>query len=273
MSCLGSLVSGGMDKILRTSILILWLQLGWVSGQEKSGQEQVKQGPPSLIVQEGAFSTLNCTYENTAFDYFVWYRQYPGQGPALLLAVFSVKHTKEDGRFTVFVSESAKQFSLHIMASQPGDSATYFCAAASAQCSPGTCCLYPNLKLWLQPSPTVRRKHSHACAKSDWPQKILDTLKRTGMIQNLFSDQSKMDSEGKPKISEHVSPQNQVLPNLAIREKPVDKVKAWGEPDSYLCMDHVVNEHQKPYFLFGGVASDPRNYVSVLRSTQALLSA
>lgn len=65
----------------------------------------------------------------------------------------------------------------------------------------------------------------------------------------------------------------QVLPNLAIREKPVDKVKAWGEPDSYLCMDHVVNEHQKPYFLFGGVASDPRNYVSVLRSTQTLLSA
>uniref|UniRef100_A0ABI7YS69 Ig-like domain-containing protein n=1 Tax=Felis catus TaxID=9685 RepID=A0ABI7YS69_FELCA len=117
-----------MDKILRTSILILWLRLGWVSGQEKSGQEQVKQGPPSLIVQEGASSTLNCTYENTAFDYFVWYRQYPGQGPALLLAVFSVKHTKEDGRFTVFVSESAKQFSLHIMASQPGDSATYFCA-------------------------------------------------------------------------------------------------------------------------------------------------
>ncbi|KAF0877956.1 TVA2 protein, partial [Crocuta crocuta] len=120
-----------MDKILRTSTLILWLQLGWVSGQEttKSGQQQVKQGPPSLIAQEGDFSILNCTYENSAFDYFLWYRQYAGQGPALLLAVFSRNPTKEEGRFTVSLNQSAKQFSLHIKASQPGDSATYFCAA------------------------------------------------------------------------------------------------------------------------------------------------
>uniref|UniRef100_A0A452QAW6 Ig-like domain-containing protein n=1 Tax=Ursus americanus TaxID=9643 RepID=A0A452QAW6_URSAM len=134
-----------MARILRTSILILWLQSGWVSGQQKDkrGQQQVKQAPQSLTAREGEISTLNCTYENSAFDYFVWYRQYPGEGPKLLLATLSVGSTKEDGRFTISLNVSAKQFSLHITAPQPGDSATY-CCAARTQCSPGTCSLSPN---------------------------------------------------------------------------------------------------------------------------------
>uniref|UniRef100_A0A452VL63 T cell receptor alpha variable 23/delta variable 6 n=1 Tax=Ursus maritimus TaxID=29073 RepID=A0A452VL63_URSMA len=126
-----------MAGILRTSILILWLQLGWVSGQQKDkrGQQQVKQAPQSLTVREGEISTLNCTYENSAFDYFVWYRQYPGEGPKLLLATLSVESTKEDGRFTISLNVSAKQFSLHITAPQPGDSATYSTyLCAMAQC-------------------------------------------------------------------------------------------------------------------------------------------
>ncbi|KAI4529075.1 hypothetical protein MG293_020872 [Ovis ammon polii] len=55
-----------------------------VSGQqkEKSSQEQVKQSPQSLTVKEGEISILNCSYENSLFDYFPWYRQYPGSGVA-----------------------------------------------------------------------------------------------------------------------------------------------------------------------------------------------
>ncbi|XFG04576.1 hypothetical protein AB1E19_008200 [Capra hircus] len=55
-----------------------------VSGQqkEKSDQEQVKQSPQPLTVQEGEISILNCSYEKSAFDYFPWYRQYPGSGVA-----------------------------------------------------------------------------------------------------------------------------------------------------------------------------------------------
>ena len=60
----------------------------------------------------------------------------------------------------------------------------------------------------------------------------------------------------------------QVLPNLTTRERPVDKVKVWSEPDSYLCMDHVVNEHEKPSFLFGGATSELGNSVCVLLGTQ-----
>ncbi|KAF5925683.1 hypothetical protein HPG69_002132, partial [Diceros bicornis minor] len=76
-----------------------------------------------------------------AFDYFPRYRQYPGEGPAFPIAISSAVNKKEDGRFTIFFSKSAKHFSWTIMAFQPGDSATYICAASS-QCSPGTC-LYP----------------------------------------------------------------------------------------------------------------------------------
>uniref|UniRef100_G1THQ1 T cell receptor alpha variable 23/delta variable 6 n=1 Tax=Oryctolagus cuniculus TaxID=9986 RepID=G1THQ1_RABIT len=141
-----------MGKILGASLLILWLLQGWVNGQqEKNNQQQVKQSPPSLIFQEGETSVLNCTYENTLFDYFPWYRQYPGEGPVLLVAIRSVESKKENGRFTAVFSKSDKQISLHIKPSQPADSATYFCAA-STQCSPGTCSLYPNPPPRRQPN-------------------------------------------------------------------------------------------------------------------------
>ena len=128
--------------------------------KEKSSQEQVKQSPQSLTVKEGEISILNCSYENSLFDYFPWYWQYPGKGPALLIAIRSVMNEMEHGRLTVLLNKSAKQLSLHIATSQPGDSATYFCAA-SAQCSPDTCRLYPDLQPRLQTHPAVQMKHAH----------------------------------------------------------------------------------------------------------------
>ncbi|CAO2590810.1 M1-specific T cell receptor alpha chain [Lemmus lemmus] len=122
-----------MEKIHKVSFLVLALHLAWVSGQQKGrpDQQQVRQSAQSLTVWEGESSVLNCTYENSAFDYFPWYRQFPGTGPALLINIRSVSNKKEDGRFTVFFSKSDKQLSLHIRDSQPGDSATYFCAAST----------------------------------------------------------------------------------------------------------------------------------------------
>uniref|UniRef100_A0AAA9SG97 Immunoglobulin V-set domain-containing protein n=1 Tax=Bos taurus TaxID=9913 RepID=A0AAA9SG97_BOVIN len=94
-------------------------------------QQQVKQSPQSLTVQEGEISNLNCSYENSLFDYFPWYRQYPGKGPAFLIAIRSVVNEMEDGRLTVFLNKSAKQLSLHLTTSQPGDSATLLCTSGS----------------------------------------------------------------------------------------------------------------------------------------------
>ncbi|KAI5947377.1 T cell receptor alpha variable 29/delta variable 5 [Manis javanica] len=134
-----------MDQLLGASLLILWLQPDWVSSQQKSGdQQQVKQTSPSLSVQERRVAILSCDYNNNLFDYFLWYKKYPARGLALLISTGSDK--EEDGRFTIFLNKSAKHFSLYIANSQLGDAALYLCAA-SAQCSPGTCSLYPNLQL------------------------------------------------------------------------------------------------------------------------------
>ncbi|KAB0341537.1 hypothetical protein FD754_018463 [Muntiacus muntjak] len=156
-----------MDKMLDASFLILCLQVNWVSGQqkEKSDQEQVKQSPQSLTVQEREISILNCSCEKSAFDYFLWYQQYPGKGPAFLIAIRSVVNEMEDGRLRLSLNKSAKQFTLHVATSQPEDSAAYFCAA-SARCSPGTCSLCPALQPRPQTQPEVQMKytHIHACA-------------------------------------------------------------------------------------------------------------
>uniref|UniRef100_A0A4W2H866 Ig-like domain-containing protein n=1 Tax=Bos indicus x Bos taurus TaxID=30522 RepID=A0A4W2H866_BOBOX len=100
-------------------------------------QQQVKQNPPSLSVTEGGISILNCDYDNTVLDYFQWYRKYPMKSLAFLISISSVLEKNEDGRFAVFHNRSAKHLSLHISASQPGDSALYLCTA-STRCSPGT---------------------------------------------------------------------------------------------------------------------------------------
>ncbi|EHH63453.1 hypothetical protein EGM_16419, partial [Macaca fascicularis] len=119
-----------MGVLLGASLLILWLQPDWVNSQQKNDDQQVKQNPPSLIVQEGGISILNCDYTNSMFDYFVWYKKYPAEGPTFLISIRSVKDKNEEGRFTVFLNKSVKHLSLHIGASQPGDSAVYLCAAS-----------------------------------------------------------------------------------------------------------------------------------------------
>uniref|UniRef100_A0A2K5HPD1 Ig-like domain-containing protein n=1 Tax=Colobus angolensis palliatus TaxID=336983 RepID=A0A2K5HPD1_COLAP len=106
-------------------------------------QKEVEQNPGPLSVPEGATASLNCTYSNSAFQYFMWYRQYSRKGPQLLIYTYS-SGNQEDGRFTAQVDKSSKHISLFIRDSQPSDSATYFCAM-SAQCCLDTCSLYPNL--------------------------------------------------------------------------------------------------------------------------------
>ena len=56
----------------------------------------LKQSPQSWTVLEGAISIQNCTYEKSEFDYFPWYQQYPGKGPAFLIAIHLVVNKKKD---------------------------------------------------------------------------------------------------------------------------------------------------------------------------------
>ena len=105
---------------------------------------EVEQSPSTLSVQEGNSSVITCTYTDTASDYFPWYKQEPGKGPQLLIAIRSNKGKEEDQRLTVLLNKTAKRLSLHIAATEAGDSAVCFCAAGT-QCFPGIFCLYSNL--------------------------------------------------------------------------------------------------------------------------------
>ncbi|XP_012504532.1 PREDICTED: basal cell adhesion molecule-like [Propithecus coquereli] len=115
-----------------------------LEGGVRSQQKEVEQTPESLSVSEGATASLNCTYSNTASQYFAWYRQYSGKGPELPVSIYSTGDKEEEGRFTVQLNKGSRYVSLLIRDSQPSDSATYLCAV-STQCSPGTCSLHPNL--------------------------------------------------------------------------------------------------------------------------------
>uniref|UniRef100_A0A4X2LRC4 Ig-like domain-containing protein n=1 Tax=Vombatus ursinus TaxID=29139 RepID=A0A4X2LRC4_VOMUR len=124
-----------MEILLSITLMILCLQLDWVRSQE-----QLSQSPQSLTVQEGEHVSMNCTYKNSVFTYFSWYKQDSRKGPELLMDILSSMDKKEIGRLTVLLNKVALHLSLNITDAQPGDSGTYFCAV-DAQCSLGTCSL------------------------------------------------------------------------------------------------------------------------------------
>uniref|UniRef100_A0A6I8P0S8 Ig-like domain-containing protein n=1 Tax=Ornithorhynchus anatinus TaxID=9258 RepID=A0A6I8P0S8_ORNAN len=112
-----------MEKPLGASLLILGLQLGWVSSQNK-----VEQTPPSLSLQEGEDGIMTCNFTSSAFNNLQWYRQDPGKGPTFLILLYSNGEGKSNGRFAAKIDKGAKSSYLNITAAQPEDSATYLCA-------------------------------------------------------------------------------------------------------------------------------------------------
>uniref|UniRef100_A0A452UWT6 Ig-like domain-containing protein n=1 Tax=Ursus maritimus TaxID=29073 RepID=A0A452UWT6_URSMA len=122
--------------------LLLSLTISFCTGLSRG--ETVEQRPSTLSVRQGRSSVINCSYSDSASDYFPWYNQELGKGPQLLIDIRSSMTTKEDQRLTVLLNKTARHLSLHIADSQPEDSAVYFCAA-STHCSPDTCCLHSNL--------------------------------------------------------------------------------------------------------------------------------
>uniref|UniRef100_A0A4W2GKY4 Ig-like domain-containing protein n=1 Tax=Bos indicus x Bos taurus TaxID=30522 RepID=A0A4W2GKY4_BOBOX len=123
-----------MENMLECAFIVLWLHLGWLSGED-----QVEQSPQTLRIQEGDSLSLNCSY--SSFRGLQWYRQDLGKGPELLFLLYSVGDEKQKERLRATLLK--KGSSLHIEAPKPEDSATYLCAVQK-QCPPGTCRLYPN---------------------------------------------------------------------------------------------------------------------------------
>uniref|UniRef100_A0A8C9Q945 Ig-like domain-containing protein n=1 Tax=Spermophilus dauricus TaxID=99837 RepID=A0A8C9Q945_SPEDA len=129
-----------MEKWAQTSLVIFWLQLSWVSSEDK-----VVQSPPSLVVHEGNSATLNCSYEMANFQSLHWYKQ-EEKAPTFLFILVS-SGMKKNGRMSATISTKESQSSLHIEASQPRDSATYLCAVGhSAPQAPAAHTQTPQLK-------------------------------------------------------------------------------------------------------------------------------
>ncbi|XP_008565073.1 PREDICTED: LOW QUALITY PROTEIN: uncharacterized protein LOC103585782 [Galeopterus variegatus] len=121
-----------MKKSLRVLLVILWFQLSCVRSQQK----EVEQNPESLSVPERATAPLNvCAYSDRASQSLLWYMQYCGKGPEVVMSSYS--NGDKEGRFTVQLNKASLYVSLLIRDSQPSDSATYLCA--------DTCHLYLNL--------------------------------------------------------------------------------------------------------------------------------
>ncbi|ELR46802.1 hypothetical protein M91_08715, partial [Bos mutus] len=108
-----------MENMLECAFIVLWLQLGWLSGED-----QVEQSPQTLRIQEGDSLSLNCSY--SSFRRLQWYRQDPGKGPELLFLLYSVGDEKQKKRLKATLLK--KGSSLHIEAPKHEDSATYRCA-------------------------------------------------------------------------------------------------------------------------------------------------
>lgn len=104
----------------------------------------MEQRPRTLVPQEGDIISMSCTYPVSIFKGLLWYRQDEGLGLQHLFSMYSAGDVKQKGRLRATLLKNGS--SLSITASEPEDSATYFCAVATQRWL-GTCDLNPNLQL------------------------------------------------------------------------------------------------------------------------------
>ncbi|KAB0354168.1 hypothetical protein FD755_023134, partial [Muntiacus reevesi] len=110
-----------MDKSL--SLLILWVQLNWVSSKQ-----DVSQSPEALSVREGDRVDLNCSYPDSALYFLQWFRQDPGKGLTSLLSIQANQKEQTSGRITVSLDKPSGHSASQIATSQHSDSSTDLCA-------------------------------------------------------------------------------------------------------------------------------------------------
>lgn len=103
----------------------------------------MEQNPQHLSIQEGEEAVLTCNFTSYSPAFLQWYRQDLGRGLVFLLLIRENERQKQTGRLRATFDTAIKQSSFRITASQPADSATYFCAADTQQ-GPATHFLLPN---------------------------------------------------------------------------------------------------------------------------------
>ena len=82
-----------------------------------------------MIVSEGAFMTLNCTYQTKYSDFYLfWYVQRLNKAPQLLLKGLTADKKVEHEGFQATLVKRDSSFHLQKRAVQASDSAVYYCA-------------------------------------------------------------------------------------------------------------------------------------------------
>ena len=106
-------------------------------------QMKVEQSPGVLTLQEGRNSSLICNY-SISMTSVQWFQQNPD---GRLISLFYIAlGMQQKGRLKSTINSKERYSQLYIRDSQPGDSATYFCAVET-QCSADTCSLYTKPQL------------------------------------------------------------------------------------------------------------------------------
>ncbi|KAB1277060.1 T cell receptor delta variable 1 [Camelus dromedarius] len=97
--------------------------------------QTVTQDQPALSSHLGESATLNCQYETSYTEYYIfWYKQPPSGEMTFLIQQYSSSGNAKSGRYSVNFRKAEKSLSLTISNLQLEDSAKYFCALEEAQC-------------------------------------------------------------------------------------------------------------------------------------------
>jgi T cell receptor alpha chain V region len=94
----------------------------------KTSGESVTQKGGEMIVSEGAFLTINCTYTTAGFPYLFWYVQYPREGPQLLFRVTKSGEKSSHVGFEATYNRENTSFHLKKASVHESDSAVFYCA-------------------------------------------------------------------------------------------------------------------------------------------------
>ncbi|KAB0338674.1 hypothetical protein FD755_025188 [Muntiacus reevesi] len=91
--------------------------------------DSVNQTEGPVTVSEGALMTLNCTYQVTYSDHYLfWYVQHLNKTPQLLLKSLTADKKVEHEGFQATLVKRDSSFHLQKQAVQASDSAVYYCA-------------------------------------------------------------------------------------------------------------------------------------------------
>lgn len=91
-----------------------------------SGQ-QLNQSPQSASVQEGEDVSMNCT-SSSIFNSLLWFKQDPGEGLVLLIALYKAGELTRNGKLTAQFGGTRMDSTLTISGSEMKHSGTYFCS-------------------------------------------------------------------------------------------------------------------------------------------------